>query len=310
MATYLVTGGAGFIGSSIARALRARRRVRIIDNFSTGKRANVADFADQDRAHRRRHPRRACARARRWKGSRSCSTRRRSRRCRSRWPSRSRTTPSTRPARCASCDAPAAPACAASSTRRRRPRTATTGAAQGRDDGARADLAVRRRKLAGRGPTAGLRPRLRPRDRLPALLQRVRAAPGSALRYAAVIPKFITAALAGRSRASSATARSHATSATSTTSSRRTWRRFGAGAAVSGGVFNIGCGQATDLEQVVALIGDIVADGTDRRIHAKFEPDAPATSSTRGPTSASAQTPGLPGCRVVRRRPAPDHRLV
>ena len=46
MATYLVTGGAGFIGSSLARALVARGdTVRVIDNFSTGKRANVADFA-------------------------------------------------------------------------------------------------------------------------------------------------------------------------------------------------------------------------------------------------------------------------
>jgi len=46
MATYLVTGGAGFIGSSLARALVARgETVRVIDNFTTGKRTNVADFA-------------------------------------------------------------------------------------------------------------------------------------------------------------------------------------------------------------------------------------------------------------------------
>ena len=43
---YLVTGGAGFIGSSLARALIARGdRVRIIDNFSSGKRENLADIA-------------------------------------------------------------------------------------------------------------------------------------------------------------------------------------------------------------------------------------------------------------------------
>jgi UDP-glucose 4-epimerase len=42
MATYLVTGVAGFIGSSIARALIARGdHVRGIDNFSTGKRENL-----------------------------------------------------------------------------------------------------------------------------------------------------------------------------------------------------------------------------------------------------------------------------
>ncbi len=42
MATYLVTGGAGFIGSSIAeRLLRAGEVVRILDDFSTGRRVNV-----------------------------------------------------------------------------------------------------------------------------------------------------------------------------------------------------------------------------------------------------------------------------
>jgi nucleoside-diphosphate-sugar epimerase len=42
---YLVTGGAGFIGSAIARALLARGdRVRILDDFSSGKRENLADI--------------------------------------------------------------------------------------------------------------------------------------------------------------------------------------------------------------------------------------------------------------------------
>lgn len=42
MATYLVTGGAGFIGSSIAeRLLKAGEKVRILDDFSTGRRINV-----------------------------------------------------------------------------------------------------------------------------------------------------------------------------------------------------------------------------------------------------------------------------
>lgn len=40
---YLVTGGAGFIGSHIAEALLARgERVRIFDNLSTGRAANLA----------------------------------------------------------------------------------------------------------------------------------------------------------------------------------------------------------------------------------------------------------------------------
>ncbi len=39
---YLVTGGAGFIGSSIARALVGRGdRVRVLDNFSSGRRQNL-----------------------------------------------------------------------------------------------------------------------------------------------------------------------------------------------------------------------------------------------------------------------------
>jgi UDP-glucose 4-epimerase len=41
---YLVTGGAGFIGSNIADALARRGdRVRVLDNFSTGRRENLAD---------------------------------------------------------------------------------------------------------------------------------------------------------------------------------------------------------------------------------------------------------------------------
>jgi nucleoside-diphosphate-sugar epimerase len=48
MALYLVTGIAGFIGSSIARALLARGdEVRGIDNYSTGKRENIAEIMTQ-----------------------------------------------------------------------------------------------------------------------------------------------------------------------------------------------------------------------------------------------------------------------
>ncbi|MFH1097888.1 MAG: SDR family oxidoreductase [Candidatus Desantisbacteria bacterium] len=45
MARYLITGGAGFIGSNIAaRLVKDKEQVRIIDNFSTGKRENIAEF--------------------------------------------------------------------------------------------------------------------------------------------------------------------------------------------------------------------------------------------------------------------------
>ncbi len=48
MAKFLVTGGCGFIGSNIAEYLVSQKHeVRILDNLATGKRENIAAFADQ-----------------------------------------------------------------------------------------------------------------------------------------------------------------------------------------------------------------------------------------------------------------------
>src|SRR5437867_3868204 len=63
MANYLVTGGAGFIGSHLTEELvRRGERVRVVDNLITGKRQNLAhipgvdfiegDLANLDVAHR------------------------------------------------------------------------------------------------------------------------------------------------------------------------------------------------------------------------------------------------------------------
>ena len=52
MAFFLVTGGAGFIGSNIVkRLLKDNHEVRILDNFSTGKRENIEEFKENNKFH-------------------------------------------------------------------------------------------------------------------------------------------------------------------------------------------------------------------------------------------------------------------
>ena len=52
MGNFLVTGGAGFVGSNIVEELLSRgESVRVLDNFSTGRRENIAAFADKIDLH-------------------------------------------------------------------------------------------------------------------------------------------------------------------------------------------------------------------------------------------------------------------
>ena len=53
MKKYVVTGGGGFIGSALVRGLLGRSdgTVEVIDNFSTGRRENLAEIASSIKLH-------------------------------------------------------------------------------------------------------------------------------------------------------------------------------------------------------------------------------------------------------------------
>ena len=46
---YIVTGGAGFIGSNLADTLSQNHDVTIIDNLATGRRENIEHLLDHPR---------------------------------------------------------------------------------------------------------------------------------------------------------------------------------------------------------------------------------------------------------------------
>jgi len=87
--------------------------------------------------------------------------------------------------------------------------------------------------------------------------------------YAAVIPKFITAALAGKQpRIFGDGKQSRDFCHIDNVVEANFAAAVADGARVSGGVFNIGLGEPIDLNRVVALIGDIVG----RKVEAIYEP--------------------------------------
>ena len=111
--------------------------------------------------------------------------------------------------------------------------------------------------------------------------------------YAAVIPKFITAALAGqRPRIFGDGTQSRDFCHIDNVVEANFKAASADARAVSGGVFNIGCGQATDLNQVVALIGDVLGR--------KIEPDARGRAGGRHQALLRGHLGGAEATRVHR----------
>ena len=224
----LVTGGGGFIGSHLAARLASLgHRVRILDNFATGRRSNVValdgdielvegDVQSYERVH---NAIAGCEvvfhQAALPSVPRSVAD-----------PLTSNATnvTGTLNVLLAARDAGVRRVVFASSSS---VYGATRGAAQARGHGRAPDLALRRGQARVRGLLPQLRRGLRPGDRGAALLQRLRPAPGPALAVRRGGPELHhRPAHRTSARRSSATASSRGTSPTSRTSSRRTCSRW------------------------------------------------------------------------------------
>jgi UDP-glucose 4-epimerase len=258
VALVLVTGGAGFIGSSLVRALLARGdRVRVIDNFSSGRRENLADLLDRiELVEADILDGRALARA--VDGAEVVFHE-------AAIPSVPKSMAEPLENHAANATGTLAVLEAARRARVRRVVYAASSAAYGdeptlpkREGMVPAPISpYGASKLAGELylhvyarayglETVSLRyfnvfgPRQDPQSE-----------------YAAVIPKFITAALAGRSPRIFGDGTQSRDFCHIDNVIEANFRAAAADArAVSGGVFNIACGQATTLNQVVALIGE------------------------------------------------------
>ena len=215
---YVVTGGAGFIGSHLVEELLRRgESVRIADNFSTGRRENLpADGQVRaGRRRRRRSGRRAHAPS---PAASSSSTRRRFRRCRGRSPDPVTLASRERRRRRSRCSSPRATpgssgvVFAGSSS----VYGDTRGAAQARGHAAEPALAVRAAEAHRRAVLPDVHAALRARDGDDAVLQRVRAAPAAGV---AVLGRDLALHRGARQRQgaarSTATASRRATSRTS-----------------------------------------------------------------------------------------------
>ena len=126
--------------------------------------------------------------------------------------------------------------------------------------------------------------------------------------YAAVIPRFVTAALAGDSPVIFGDGTQSRDFCFIDNVVEANLRAAEAPAGqVAGQVFNIACGAATDLNTVVRLIGEL----TGKPLVARYEPGRGGRrQALAGRHRRRARAPGLRAARAVRRRAAPHRGRV